>query len=51
MSRKEVIFDGLSPTKEETVDDSPVEDEENIEEEEYEVTVMDIDDLRNECMR
>ena len=49
--RKGAIFDGLSPTKEDTVDDFPVEYEENIEEEEYEVTVMDIDDLKNECMR
>ena len=28
-----------------------VEDKDNIEEEESEVTVMDIDNLRNECMR
>ena len=50
MSRKEAIFDGLS-TKEDIVDDFPVEDEDNIEEEVSEVTVMEIDNLRNECMR
>ena len=30
MPRKEAIFDGLSPTKEDIVDDFPVEDEEKI---------------------
>ena len=50
MSRKEAIFDGLS-TKEDIVDDFPVEDEDNIEEEVSEVTVMEIDNLRNECMK
>ena len=44
MSRKEAIFDGLS-TKEDIVDDFPVDDEDNIEEEVSEVTVMDIYDL------
>ena len=51
MSRKDAIFDGLSPTKEDIVDDFPVDDKEDIEEEESEVTVTDMDDLRNECMR
>ena len=50
MSRKEAIFDGLS-TKEDIVDTFPVDDEDNIEEEVSEVTVMEIDDFRNECMR
>ena len=43
MSRKEAI--------EYTVDYLHADDEDNIEEEESEVTVMEIDDLRNECMR
>ena len=43
MSRNEAIED--------TVDDLHSENEENIEEEESEVTVMEIDDFRNECMR
>ena len=47
ISRKEAIFDSLS-TKDDIVDDSPVDDEDNIEEEEEsEVTVMEIEDLRN----
>ena len=46
MSRKEAMFDGMS-TKEDIVDDLPVENEDNIEEEVSEVTVMEIDDLRN----
>ena len=46
MSRKEAIFDGLS-TKDDIVDDLPVYDEDNIEEEESKVTVMEIDDFRN----
>ena len=50
MSRKEAIFDGMY-TKKEIVDDFPVDDEDNIEEEESEVTVMEIGDLRKECMR
>ena len=50
MSRNEVKFDGLY-TKEDIVDDLPVDDEDNIYEEVSEVTVMEIDDLRNECMR
>ena len=50
ISRKEAIFDGMS-TKEDIVDDLPVDNEDNIEEEVSEVTVMEIDDLRNECMR
>ena len=48
---KEAICDGLSPTNEDMIDDFLVDDEENIEEEDYEVTVIEIDDLRNECMR
>ena len=51
MSRKEAIFYGLSPTKEYIVDDFHADNEYNIEEEESEVTVMEIEDLRNECMR
>ena len=50
MSSKEAIFDGLS-TKEDIVDDFCVDDEDNIEEEVSEVTMMEIGDLRNECMR
>ena len=51
MYRKEATFDGLSPMTEDIVDDFPVDDEDSIEEEKSEVTVMEIDDLRNECMR
>ena len=51
MSSKESIFDGLYPTKKDTVDDLHADDEDNIEEEESEVTVMEIDNLLNECMR
>ena len=47
MFRKEAIFDSLYLTKEKIVDDLPVEYEDNIEEEESEVTVMEIEDLRN----
>ena len=43
MYRKESIED--------TVDDLYADDEDNIEEEDSEVTVMEIDDLQNECMR
>ena len=50
MSRKEAIFDGMF-TKEDTVDDFPVDDENNIEEKDSEVTVMEIDYLQNECTR
>ena len=50
MSRKEIIFDGLS-TKEYIVDGLPVDDEDNIEEEVSGATVMEIYHLRNECMR
>ena len=50
MSRKEATFDGMY-TKEDIVDDLPVDDEYNIEEEVSEVTAMEIEDLRNECMR
>ena len=50
MSRKEAVFDGIS-TKEDIVGDFPVDNEYNIEEEVYEVTVVEIDNLRNECMR
>ena len=45
MSRKEAIFYVLSPTKDDIVDYLPADDEDNIEEEEYEVTVMEIDNL------
>ena len=51
LSRKESIFDVLSHANEDIGDDLPVDDEYNIEEEESEVTVMEIDNLRNECMR
>ena len=44
ISRKEAIFDGLS-TKEDIIDDFPVDNEDNIEEEVSEVIVMEIDDL------
>ena len=44
-------MDGISPTKEYIVDDLHDDGEDNIEEDESEVTVMEIDDLRNECMR
>ena len=50
MSSKEAIFDGLS-TKEDIVDYFPVDNEDNIEEGVSEVTVLEIGDLRNECMR
>ena len=43
MSRNEAIED--------TVDDLHTDDEDNIEEEDSEVTVIEIEDLRNECMR
>ena len=46
MSRKEAIFDVLS-TKEEMVDVLHVDDEDNIEGEVSEATVMEIDNLRN----
>ena len=39
ISRKEAIFDGLS-TNEDIVDDFPVDDEENIDEEVSKVTVI-----------
>ena len=50
ISRKEAIFYGMS-TKEDIVDDLLVEDEDKIEEEVSEVTVMEIYNLINECMR
>ena len=50
MSRKESIFYGMSTT-EDIVDDLPVDDEDKIKEELSGVTVMEIDDLQNECMR
>ena len=50
MSRKEAIFDGMY-TKEDIVDALPVENKDNTEEEVSEATVMEIEDLRNECMR
>ena len=49
MSRKESIFDGMS-TKEDIVDDFPVDDEDNIGEV-SEVTVMEKDNFLNECRR
>ena len=51
MSRKEAVFDGLSTTKEDIDDDFPIDNEDNTEEEESEVTVMEIDNFLNECMR
>ena len=50
MSRKESVFDGMS-TKEDIIDGVTVENEENIEEEVSEATMMYIDDFRNGCMR
>ena len=55
MYRKEAIFDSLY-TKEAIVDAIRVDDEENLEGEVREksgseATVMEIDDLRNECVR
>ena len=50
MSRKDVIFDGVY-TKEEIVDALPFDYKDNIEEDVSEVTVMDIEDLWNKCMR
>ena len=50
MSRNEDIFDSLT-TKEDIVYAFHIYDEDNIEEEGSEVTVMEIDDLLNECMR
>ena len=38
-------------TKEDIVEDLPVDNEDNIEEEVSGVTLTEIDDLRNECMR
>ena len=43
MSRKEDIFDSLYQTKDYIVNDFLVDDDDNIEEEESEVTVMEID--------
>ena len=51
MSSKEAIFYGLSPTKDDIVDDLPANDEDSIEEEESEVTMMEIEIFRNEYMR
>ena len=45
MSRKRAIFDSLSLKKEDMVDDFPVDDKDNIEEKESEVTVMEIDNF------
>ena len=42
--RDEAMFDGIS-TKEDIVDTFPVEDKDIIDEEVYEATVMEIDDL------
>ena len=50
MSIKDAIFDGLY-TKEDVVDTFPVDNQYNIEKEVSEATVMEIDDLRNECVR
>ena len=49
MSRKEDIFDCLS-TKEDIFDNFPVDNEDIIEGGVSEATVMEIDDLRNECV-
>ena len=49
MSNKEAIFDGISKN-EDIVDAFPIEDENNREEEVSEVTMMEIENLRNECM-
>ena len=50
MSRKAAIFDGLF-TKEDIVNAFHVDDEYNIEDEVSEATVMEIDNIQNECMR
>ena len=55
MFRKENIF-GVLPTKDGIVDALPVDDEDNLEGEVREksgseATVMEIDDLQNECVR
>ena len=55
MSRKEAIFDGI-PKKESIVDAIPVDNKDNLEggvreQSGYEVTVTEIDDLRNECVK
>ena len=50
MSSKEAIFHGLS-TQEDILDTFPADGEDNIEEEVSEATVVEIDYLRNECMR
>ena len=50
MSRKEDIFYFMS-TKEDIVDDFPVENEDSTEEEVSEVTVTEIGGFRNDCMR
>ena len=50
VSNKEAIFDGISTNKD-IVDAFPIENENNREEEVSEVTMMEIDNLRNECMR
>ena len=50
MCRNKAIFDGMS-TKDDIVDDLPVDYEDNIEGEVSEATVMEIEDLRNKCVR
>ena len=50
MSRNEAIFDGLS-TKQDIFDALSVENEDIIEGEVSEATVMEIDNFRNECVR
>ena len=50
MSNKEAIFDGIY-TREVMVDAFPVDDEENLEGEVSKVTVMEIDNLRDKCVR
>ena len=50
MSRKKTTFDGLS-TKEDIVDALTIYNEENLEGGVSEATLMEIDDLRNECVR
>ena len=50
ISRKEAIFDGLY-TKEGIIDALPVDNEDVIEEELSEGTVMERDNFKNECRR
>ena len=50
MSRKKTTFDGLS-TKEDIVDALTIYNEENLAGGVSEATLMETDDLRNECVR